>query len=82
MGDREQKRVKELEAALNRVKQESDLLKQERDTYKDRFQRTLRESQTQREQLERQISQNDQQLFRPLENTNQNPASNQQEINL
>ena len=48
------------------MRQEVELLKQERDTYRDRFQRALRESQTQREQLERQISQNDQQLFRPL----------------
>jgi len=35
---------------------EIDGLKQERDTYKDRFQRTLRESQTQREHLERSVA--------------------------
>jgi len=41
-----QRKFKEHEDSLNRMASEIDNLKQERDTYKDRFQRSLRESQT------------------------------------
>ena len=51
-----QRQVKEKEDALQQQAVEIENLKQERDTYKDRLQRALRESQTQREQMERSIS--------------------------
>ena len=50
------RKLKEREDVLNQMSADIDHLKQERDTYKDRFQRSLRDAQTQREQLERAMS--------------------------
>lgn len=51
-----QRQLKEKEDSIQQQAVEIENLKQERDTYKDRLQRALRESQTQREQMERSIS--------------------------
>ena len=51
-----QRQAKEKDDAIQQQALEIENLKQERDTYKDRLQRALRESQTQREQMERSIS--------------------------
>ena len=52
----QQRHIKQRDAIINQMACEIDNLKQERDAYKDRLQRSLRESQHQREQLERSIS--------------------------
>lgn len=93
-----QRSLKEKEETIGQLNEEIDNLKQERDLYKDRVQRALRESQTHREQLERQISTNSEGLIQNIRSLvgaqrngdrneqtragNSNSASNQQEINL
>ena len=50
-----QRRLKEREDVVNQMSADVDHLKQERDTYKDRLQRALRDAETWRVQLERGI---------------------------
>ena len=50
------KKVKEQEEVITKLTVEIEGLKQERDSYKERFQRSLRDSQASREQLERSVA--------------------------